>query len=178
MEKSLTRRLQTAYYFSLDVVSTLSFGRSLGLLTNPSRRWLVPALTDSNRYMYLEFAWPSVFKSKLAYWIRLSKLLFPQMDREGEDFIRLARHFRNDRKRSASVGEKMAAGYSVASFLETAVDPKTKMGLSEDEIWIEVLTLVRAGQCFQLLSRGIIVNPRPGQTILPPSCQHPLLLQI
>ncbi len=95
--------------------------------------------------MYLEFAWPSVLKSKLAYWVRPSKLIFHQMDREGEEFVRLACQFRNERK---SV-ENVAAGESVASFLETAVDPKTKMLLSEDEIWTEVLTLVRAGQCLQ-----------------------------
>jgi cytochrome P450 len=89
--------------------------------------------------MYLQFAWPEIFKSKLAYWVNLSGWIFPTMFSEREAFARLSCDFRNLRRSSTKPRR------DIASALEEAVDPKKGKKMTEDEIWTEALTLIRAG---------------------------------
>ena len=134
---------KAAFDFSLDVISDLVFGRPLGLLTQPDYQWLKQALIDGNRYMYFQFAWPSLLKSKLSYWIKPSRWIFPKMAEQGELFKQLAKDFRRDREIDI---EKREQRDDVLTALETALDVKTGEKMNRDEVWNEALTLIRAGK--------------------------------
>lgn len=131
-----------AYFYSLDVISDLIFGHSFGLLKKPDYRWLTHALADGNRYMYLQFAWPEILKSKLASWVNLSGWIFPAMVSEGEAFARLSCDFQKLRRSTATSTKPRG---DITSALEEAVDPKTRTKMAEHEIWTEALLLIRAG---------------------------------
>jgi cytochrome P450 len=132
-----------AYFYSLDVISDLIFGQSLGLLKKPDFRWLVQALADGNRYMYLQFAWPEVLKSRLAFWVNPSRWIFPSMSRESESFARLSSYFREQRR---SMAGGMQSRKDITAALEAAVNPSGQR-MTEHEIWTEALMLLRAGTC-------------------------------
>lgn len=48
-------------YFTLDVISELTFGQSFNMITSPKLRWLVGAIVGGNRHIYMRFAYPPLF---------------------------------------------------------------------------------------------------------------------
>ncbi|KAL9638472.1 MAG: hypothetical protein Q9164_001533 [Protoblastenia rupestris] len=128
------------YYYSLDVISQLIFRHPLGLLNKPDNRWLPQALTEGNVFMYLGFASPNLFQSRLATWLNLGRWVLPQTYARGRAFDRLSRHLLEQRDKIAMDGKE-----DIISLFEATVDTKTCLKMTNKEIETECLMLFRAG---------------------------------
>lgn len=127
------------FYFMLDVVMAAVFAQNLNLTGCSEARWLPSALLDGNHYMYLRFAWPSLFMSRLFKQSLLRDWMFPKMALESQKFEDIAARFIRELKdRSTEHGFYTA--------LCTASDLKTGESFSEVEIWRELKMLTRAGK--------------------------------
>ena len=91
----------------------------------------------------MQLAWPTLLKSKLAYWLNLGYLIYPDMAKDGVGFDRLVEACREKRK---ATNKKFDAQKDITAALEASIDPKSGLSMSEDERWTELFMLVRAGE--------------------------------
>lgn len=117
---------------------TTIYSKSLDLMRRSKYRWLVSAFLDSNRYMYLHFAWPELFASKFCTWLRVRKWLFPRMAEESRQFETLATELIQGLETNHPENEFYTA-------LLSARDPISKQGYSESDIRKELKSLTRSG---------------------------------
>jgi cytochrome P450 len=129
-----------ANYFTLDVISDLTFGESFDMLTDPKLRWLVEAIVNGNRHIYLRFAWPRLFNMKPDRWYSPARWLFPTMLEDKKHFAAVA----EERSRARMQGGKSDRRDIMAALLE-ATDPRTGEKLSQDEVWGEAHLMIAAG---------------------------------
>lgn len=130
-----------ANYFTLDVISDLTFGRSFSLITNPSLRWLVGAIVAGNRHIYLRFACPWLFNLPF---INPAKWLFPSMDKERKDFITISNQYTAERMKL--MGQGKFDRKDIMAALLAARDPKTGNNLTKMETWSEAHLMIAAGK--------------------------------
>jgi hypothetical protein len=127
-------------FFTLDVMMTTIYSKNLDLMRRPQYRWLVSAFLDSNRYMYLHFAWPELFASKFCTWFRVRDWLFPRMAEESRHFETLAAELIQGLETDLSKKEFYTA-------LLSARDPMSKQGYPKLDIRKELKSLTRSGKC-------------------------------
>ena len=88
--------------------------------------------------MYLCFAWPSLFASKIGTWLHLRDLIYPKMDTESSKFEEIV----------AELIQEVKANPSESAFytaVQAVKDPHTGQPYPGTEIWRELRMLTRAG---------------------------------
>lgn len=131
-----------ANYCTLDIITGLTFGESLKLLSHHANRWFVPAFFNGNWYMYHRMAWPNLFNSGIARIINLSSWLFPTMDKEGFEADQIAAYYKNIR---FNQDDKALERLDLVATMRSAREKNTKTAYPDQEIWDEALLLIRAG---------------------------------
>jgi len=137
-----------ANYFTLDVISDLTFGRAYGLITNPDLRWVIEAIVAGNRHIYMRFACPWLFNLP---WGNPSRWLFPNMSNERQQFTKVSNEFTEERMALIEAGT--FDRQDIMSSLLAARDPKTGEKLSVAETWSEAHLMIAAGSCKVLVHR-------------------------
>lgn len=130
-------------YFTLDVISELTFGQSFNMITSPKLRWLVEAIVSGNRHIYMRFAYPALFNLDPSKWYSPARWLFPDMPSERASFSKIAEQFSKDR--IAMMAEGKVERNDIMTALLAARDPKTKEKLSKAELWTEAHLMIAAG---------------------------------
>jgi cytochrome P450 len=129
-----------ANYFTLDVISDLTFGRAYGLITSPDLRWVIEAIVAGNRHIYMRFACPWLFNLP---WGNPAQWLFPNMSDERQRFTKISDKF--TKERMAFIQEGNFERLDIMSALLAARDPKTGEKLSDAETWSEAHLMIAAG---------------------------------
>jgi cytochrome P450 len=129
-----------ANYFTLDVISDLTFGRAYGLIINPDLRWVIEAIVAGNRHIYMRFACPWLFNLP---WGNPSRWLFPNMSDERQQFTNISNKFTEER--IALIEEGKFDRQDIMTALLAARDPKTGERLSDAETWSEAHLMIAAG---------------------------------
>ena len=135
--------MRIANYLTLDVISDLTYGQPFNLITDSNLRWLVNAIVQGNRRIYMRFAFPAFFNVKPSAWYNPDKWLFPDMAEERQRFLEVSTKFSEARMASE---EKMKGRNDIMSALLAAKDPKTETKLSEAEVWGEAHLMIAAGE--------------------------------
>ena len=152
-----------ANYLTLDVISDLTYGQPFNLITDPDLRWLVNAIMQGNRRIYMRFAFPALFNVKPSAWYNPDKWFFPDMADERQRFLEVSTKFSEARMASE---EKMKGRNDIMSALLAAKDPKTGTKLSEAEVWGEAHLMIAAGKTFLRRAHQIVVlTSRPPKLI-------------
>ena len=130
-------------YFTLDVISDLTFGQSFNMLKSPRLRWLVEAIVSGNRHIYMRFAYPPLFNLDPSKWYSPARYLFPSMSAERTSFSTIAEQY--SAERIAMMEEGKTGRNDILSALLAACDPKTGEKLSNAEVWTEAHLMIAAG---------------------------------
>ncbi len=131
--------MASAFYFTLDVFIGQIYGHHLNLMEQTQFRWLTSALIDGNHYMYLCFACPSLFGSRLATWLRLRDWIFPTMADESRKFDRMVADL-------VCKQRECPAKWDFYKALRMVKDPRTGNAYPEEEIGRELKMTTRAGR--------------------------------
>ncbi|KAJ6023759.1 Cytochrome P450 E-class group I [Penicillium herquei] len=121
-------------YLTFDIMSSIIFGESFDLLTNPKNRGIVQAIEDSNVRTGVLLQAPELSTR------RLDRKLFPQAIVGRNMLIRFVNQLLQKR-----MSAKPLKRNDVFSFLLDAVDPETKQGFTPAEIGAESTTMIVAG---------------------------------
>lgn len=130
-------------YFTLDVISDLTFGQPFHMIKSPKLRWLVEAIVSGNRHIYMRFAYPPLFNLDPSRWYSPARWLFPGMCTERTSFSSIAEQYSKERMTMMEEG-KMERN-DIMSALLAAHDPRTGEKLSEAEVWTEAHLMIAAG---------------------------------
>lgn len=109
------------------------------MLTSPDLRWLVEAIVNGNRHIYMRFAFPALFNVKPNAWYSLARWLFPTMAKDRTRFAEIAAQYSRERMEAKSDRR------DIMSALLAARDPKTGDQLTEAEVWGEAHLMIAAG---------------------------------
>jgi len=132
-------------YFTLDVISDLTFGQPFHMIRSTSLRWLVEAIVSGNRHIYMRFAYPPLFNLNPSKWYSPARWLFPEMVSERGAFTEVAEKFTQERIAMMEEGTPGSERNDIMSALLGAVDPKTGEKLSSAEVWTEAHLMIAAG---------------------------------
>lgn len=130
-------------YFTLDVISDLTFGQPFDMIRNPKLRWLVEAIVSGNRHIYMRFAYPPLFNLDPSKWYSPARWLFPEMSTERASFSGIAEQY--SKERVAMMEEGKAERNDIMSALLAARDPRTGEKLCDAEVWTEAHLMIAAG---------------------------------
>lgn len=125
------------------MISILTFGYCFNLLSSSRLRWLVQAIVQGNRHIYLRFAFPLLFNLNPEAWYAPARWLFPELANERYGFVDVANDMTSKRVNSYDGDQK--ARRDIMSELEKARDPKTGDRLSPEEIASEAHLMIAAG---------------------------------
>lgn len=130
-------------YYTLDVVSHLSFGKSFSMLRSADLRWIAEATGSYMTRSYMAMQYPSVFKQGSGKLLSADTWLLPHLQKKRERYmdatVRIVQQ-RIDEQHS----EKRHA--DVMHYLLSAKDPETGKGLEISEIWSEAYLMINAGE--------------------------------
>ncbi|KAK5206973.1 hypothetical protein LTR41_007508 [Exophiala xenobiotica] len=149
-------------YFTLDVISDLTFGRPFSMITSPKLRWMIDAIVDGNRHIYLRFAWPWLFNFQPKSWFAPARWLFPEMETERTSFTQVADDFTTERLKSIEEGK--CNRQDIMSALLAARDPRTGEKLSIEETCSEAHLMIAAGMYDFLTGRRTFLMMAGGDT--------------
>ncbi|KAI1176152.1 cytochrome P450 [Nemania sp. FL0916] len=124
-------------YLTSDLMTRIVFSADYDMLGKADHRQAIEAILDSNVRMSVLWQYPAIRSWKV------HQLFFPAAIAARTVFLPFASRLVRDRMKL--VRNEHLPLKDVFSFMETAQDPATKMGLSPDEIAAESTTLIIAG---------------------------------
>ncbi|CAK4030450.1 cytochrome P450 like [Lecanosticta acicola] len=123
-----------AFYYALDVISQSTFGKRFETMRNPRHRWMCKHLERGNRHMYLQLAWPRLFKV-LAIFFNENRLTYPEYHEESKMFLNLCHSHLEEGLKRKGQGEPIYE-------LMKADQPKE---ISQDELYVDAFSFMRGG---------------------------------
>ena len=130
-------------FVTLDILSDLTYGKALELVTKLELRWIVVALFKSSYRDGLKLAFPWLFDVDFNHWYNPSTWSFRDMADEPDRISDVFTKYSNDRLISM---EKANERIDIVSTLLAAHDPKTGGQFSDLETWDEVTMMMAAGK--------------------------------
>ncbi|TWU71772.1 hypothetical protein ED733_002837 [Metarhizium rileyi] len=125
-------------YFAFDVMSEVIFGMDHNALKEPTYRYAIKALEDSNVRL------GALFQAPILAMGRLDKYLFPTAIQGRNRFVEFLSSLLRGRSKASCPGNGNGNG-NVFSFLEAAKDTDGGMSLNKSQIRAECAALVVAG---------------------------------
>ncbi|CAK1366757.1 unnamed protein product [Cercospora beticola] len=132
MPNSYTNEDLVAFYYALDVTSQSMFGEKFQTMQDPTHRWMTESLERGNRHMYLQLAWPSLFRI-IGYFMEAERLSYPQFHEESKQFLDLCEYCLSQ----AELKEKR----SIFGLMKAELPDD----VNDDELHVDVYSLMRGG---------------------------------
>lgn len=122
------------------MISDLTFGQPFKMLTSSYLRWLVDAIVNGNRHIYMRFAFPALFNVRPDRWYSLARWLFPTMEEDRTRFAAIAEKYSKERQEGGKEERQ-----DIMTALLAARDPKSGQKLTDAEVWGEAHLMIAAG---------------------------------
>lgn len=127
------------FYYALDVISQSIFGERFQTMQDVNNRWMTTSLERGNKHMYLQLAWPDLFK-RLGLFVDVELLTYPQLYQESKMFLDLC-------QKSLEAG-KLGERESIFGLMKAEL-PKE---VSNDELHVDAYSFMRGGMRNQSLN--------------------------
>lgn len=140
----LTANWKKGTYMTVDVISELSFGKSLDMLLKADNRWITESISSYIRRSFMAMQYPAIFTQGGSSWLSADTWLFPRLLKDRARYL------------DATIGvvqrriddnESMKDRKDIMSYLLAAKDPETGENLQMAEVWSEAYLMISAGGC-------------------------------
>ena len=137
---------------TVDVISELSFGKSLDMLLKADNRWITESISSYIRRSFMAMQYPTIFTQGGSSWLSADTWLFPSLLKDRARYL------------DATIGvvqrriddnESMKDRKDIMSYLLAAKDPETGENLQMAEVWSEAYLMISAGGYQHALQAGL-----------------------
>ena len=128
---------------TVDVISELSFGKSLDMLRKPDNRWITKSISSYIRRSFMAMQYPAIFTRGGSSWLSADTWLFPTLLKDRARYLKATINVVQQR---IDANNAMKERKDIMSYLLAAKDPESGENLELAEVWSEAYLMISAGQ--------------------------------